>query len=178
EVVVVENDAPPAAIGTVPYEPGFAPVSNTTWQRTGGQGNVGYGQGHNIVLREHDSDLYLVLNPDAVLAPDALTRAIEYLRTTPECGVVAPYAAGPDGEPLFLCKRYPDALTLLLRAAASGLQRSAKARMARYEMRDIVGDDARTAWPGVTLASGCCMLMRTDIVRCTNGFDPRFFVYF
>jgi GT2 family glycosyltransferase len=179
EATLVDNDAPRTTVSIDAYDPGFTASPATAWHRLAGQGNVGYGSGHNLVLHEHDFDLYLVLNPDAVLAPDALTRAIEYLRATPECGLVAPYAAAPSGEPLFLCKRYPDVLTLLSRATAPiSVKRASSARIAHYEMRDVVGADAQTPATGVTLASGCCMLIRTDVVRCTNGFDPRFFVYF
>ena len=66
---------------------------------------VGFGRGHNLVLHAHDADVYLVLNPDAVLATDALERGIDDLNRTSACGIVAPYAAGPDGLPQFLCKR-------------------------------------------------------------------------
>jgi GT2 family glycosyltransferase len=179
EAALVDNDGPRGAVANDPYDPGFAPVSAITWRRISGQGNVGYGRGHNLVLNEHDSDLYLVLNPDAVLADDALTCAIEYLRDTRDCGLIAPYAGGADGQPHFLCKRYPDALTLALRAAGSeSMKRTHAARMHHYEMRDVIGADALTPAVGVPLASGCCMLIRTEVVRCTHGFDPRFFVYF
>ena len=179
EVAIVDNGAPRGTVCIDTYEPDFAPVSATAWRCIRGQGNLGYGRGHNLVLNEHDFDLYLVLNPDAVLAADALTRAIEYLRDTRDCGLVAPYASGPDGQPHFLCKRYPDALTLALRAAAlKSPSPSSIERIHRYEMRDVIGADAETPATGVTLASGCCMLIRTEVVRCTHGFDPRFFVYF
>ena len=179
EAMVVDNGAPAGTFANDAFEPDFPPVSATAWRRISGQGNVGYGSGHNLVLNEHDADLYLVLNPDAVLDDDALTRAIEYLRDTRDCGLVAPYARGSDGQPLFLAKRYPDALTLALRAAGpESLKRSHAERMRRYELRDVVGDDARTPATGIPLASGCCMLIRTEVVRCTHGFDPRFFVYF
>ena len=179
EATIVDNGAPRGTIANDTYLPGFAPASTTAWRRIRGQGNVGYGRGHNLVLNEHDSDLYLVLNPDAVLAADALVRAIEYLRDTLECGLVAPYASGPDGRPHFLAKRYPDAVTLALRAVAAESPKAwAVERMHRYEMRDVVGADGATPATGVPLASGCCMLIRTEVVRCTNGFDPRFFLYF
>ena len=93
--------------------------------------------------------------------------------------LVAPFAAGPDGAPQFLCKRYPDVLTLKLRAAAPRfLKRWFAGRLARYELRDIVGAAAERAASGVPLASGCCMLLRREVVERTRGFDPAYFVYF
>jgi len=182
-VVVVANDAPPAHGAPdgaeAPSPAAFAAQSHATWLRRAGQGNVGFGRGHNLALHAHDADCYLVLNPDAVLAPDALERGIEYLARTSACGLVAPYASGPDGAPQFLCKRYHDLLTLFLRAAMPRLaRRRAARRMHRYELRDVVGADAARPAHGVPLASGACMLLTREAVRRTGGFDPRFFVYF
>jgi GT2 family glycosyltransferase len=182
-VVVVANDAPAAPgaeQGERPSPPtSFAPRSHAGWLRRAGQGNVGFGRGHNLALLAHDADFHLVLNPDAVLAPDALERGIDYLNRTSACGLAAPYASGPDGAPQFLCKRYPDLVTLFLRAAMPALaRRRAASRMSRYELRDVVGEDASMPALGVPLASGACMLLTRDAVRRTGGFDPRFFVYF
>jgi len=181
-VVLIDNDAPAAGApnGTeAPWAPPVSVASPARWTRIGGQGNVGYGRGHNLAFARHDADCYLVLNPDAWLAPDALVEGLRHLATATACGLVAPYASGPAGEPQFLCKRYPDALTLLLRAlSARWARRRFPRRMNRYEMRDVVGADAATPANAVLLASGCCMLVRKDVIRRTGGFDPRFFVYF
>lgn len=184
-ITIVDNDTAAGAMVDEPYVPEFAaPAATlaTTWRRIAGQGNVGFGRGHNLVLRDGnaaDIDLHLVLNPDALLAADALTQGLAWMRESPACGMVAPNGAGPDGAPLFLCKRYPDVLTLLLRAAAPAAVRKWFAgRLARYELRDVVGETADRAAQGVPLASGCCMLLRREAVQHTHGFDPAFFVYF
>jgi GT2 family glycosyltransferase len=186
-ITIVDNDAAAGAMVDEPYVPDFAaPAATiaTTWRRISGQGNVGFGRGHNLVLRDGNAnaagvDMHVVLNPDALLAVDALTQGLAWMRAAPACGMVAPNAAGPDGAPLFLCKRYPDVLTLLLRAAApAAIRKRFAGRLARYELRDIVGEAADRAAQSVPLASGCCMLLRREAVRYTNGFDPAFFVYF
>ena len=193
-ITIVDNGAAAGAMVDEQYVPDFAPPAvpaanvattaalATTWRRISGQGNVGFGRGHNLVFR-HDAaaavDMHLVLNPDALLAADALTQGLAWMRDTPECGMAAPNGAGPDGAPLFLCKRYPDVLTLLVRATApAAIRKRFAGRLARYELRDIVGEAADQAAQGVPLASGCCMLLRHEALRHTNGFDPDFFVYF
>ena len=184
-ITIVDNDAAAGAMVDEPYVPEFAAPASvvaTTWRRISGQGNVGFGRGHNLVLRAGTAgavDMHVVLNPDVLLAADALTSGLTWMRATPACGMVAPNGAGPDGTPLFLCKRYPDVLTLLLRAAApAAIRKLCAGRLARYELRDIVGETADRAAPGVPLASGCCMLLRREAIQHTNGFDPAFFVYF
>jgi GT2 family glycosyltransferase len=181
-ITIVDNAAAAGAIVEEAYLPDFAVPAATTWRRIAGQGNIGFGRGHNLVLLGSGAasmDMHLALNPDALLAADALTVGLAWMRVTPACGMVAPNGVGPDGAPLFLCKAYPDVLTLLLRAVATAaFRRRFAARLARYELRDKVGAMADRVALGVPLASGCCMLLRREAIRYANGFDPAFFVYF
>lgn len=48
--------------------------------------NLGHGGGHNRLHENSDEDLLLILNPDGILAPDALSRLIEAL--DPSTGVI------------------------------------------------------------------------------------------
>ena len=141
-----------------------------------GHGNVGYGRGNNLVLPRLRSDLHLILNPDVELDRDALAHAIATLRGHPEVGLLAPAVVGDDGAPQYLCKRYPSVWVLFLRGfAPAPLRRHFAAALHRYEMRDALGAELLT---GVTLASGCFMLVRTELLTRLGGFDPGFFMYF
>lgn len=141
-----------------------------------GHGNVGYGRANNLVLPKIDSDLHLVMNPDVELARDALARAMASLRAHPEVGMATPAAFGDDGARQYLCKRYPTLWVLFLRGfAPARLRRRFAAALDHYEMRDAIGERFHS---GVPLASGCFMLVRTQLFRRLGGFDPRFFMYF
>ena len=141
-----------------------------------GQGNVGYGRANNLVLGGLDSDLHLVMNPDVELEPDAISAAAAVLRDDRSVGAVAPSVRDPRGGGEHLCKRYPSVWVLFLRGFAPSFMRSRfSAALDAYEMRDLPGD--RVTMP-VPLASGCFMLMRTDLFKRLGGFDPRFFMYF
>ncbi|HET7401831.1 MAG TPA: glycosyltransferase family 2 protein, partial [Usitatibacter sp.] len=141
-----------------------------------GHGNVGYGRANNLVLDRLDSDLHLVINPDIELAPEALVEALRTLAAHPEAGLLAPAVFGADGARQYLCKRYPSVWVLFLRGfAPAALRRRGAGAIARYEMRDVIGDHYVD---GVPLASGCFMLVRTALFREVGGFDPRFFMYF
>ena len=141
-----------------------------------GQGNVGYGRANNLALARVRSDLHLVMNPDVELAEDALVAAARSLAAHPEVVLLAPAVAGDDGGVQYLCKRYPSVWVLFLRGfAPRALRERFAARLDDYEMRDAIG--ARFL-PGVPLASGCFMLLRTAAARAAGGFDPRYFMYF
>lgn len=140
-----------------------------------GHGNVGFGHGHNLSL-EGAGDFHLILNPDLELAPDALLEARSFMRGHPECGLLVPAARWDDGRVQYLCKRVPTVFDLFLRGFAPGwLRHRFDRRLARYEMRDVIGDQVLWEPP---IVSGCCMLFRTDVLRRLKGFDFRFFLYF
>jgi len=145
-----------------------------------GHANIGYGSAHNLVMHGGNTHYHLVLNPDAVLAADALTVALAYMGGHPEVGVLAPAVTGPEGAPEFLCKRYPSLLDLGLRGfAPAPLRRLFRKRLERYEMRDVIGAaDVQGAVKPIPMISGCFMLVRRKAIDATGGFDPAFFLYF
>ena len=171
---VVDNDAAtPADLPGVAVE-AFGDAGQV--ELIQGHGNVGYGRANNLAIPRLASDLHLVMNPDVELEPTALCAAIEALEADPKVGAVAPHVRGPGGEPQYLCKRYPSVWVLFLRGFAPRALRERNARaLADYEMRDLPAD---RPYSPVPLASGCFMLMRTELVRRVGGFDPRFFMYF
>jgi GT2 family glycosyltransferase len=142
-----------------------------------GHGNVGYGGGHNLAVRDHASEFHLVLNPDVVMASDALAQAARFMAGHPDVALLAPRVTGDDGRLQYLCKRYPSPLVLALRGFAPRILRSMfDGTLARYEMRDLIGDDAVV--DDVPIASGAFMFCRTSALCAVGGFDPDFFLYF
>jgi GT2 family glycosyltransferase len=141
-----------------------------------GHGNLGYGRAHNLALSGLNSDYHLMLNPDVLLNPDALTIGIDYLQEHSATVLSAPMAIGPDGSRQYLCKRYPSLFTLFVRGfLPQALRRPFAARLARYEMQDL-SDTEPTA--SVPIASGCYMLCRTKQLAAVGGFNENYFLYF
>jgi GT2 family glycosyltransferase len=182
-VVVVDNTGPGdrpgprEALNAVRHAVGPAlGEAGVPVEYRGGHGNVGYGAGHNLALADADSDYHLVLNPDVVLDHYALARALRFMQTHPDVGMLAPAVSAPDHSPQYLAKRYPAVLDLALRGFAPGsVQRLFRARLERYEMRDRAGAEPVD---DVEVASGCFMFLRRALARSLGGFDPAFFLYF
>jgi len=149
------------------------------WKLLSGHGNIGFGRGHNLALPQvRPEGAHLVCNPDVLVAPDALDAGLAVLRRHREAVLVAPRAEGPGGDPQYLCKRYPDLLTLAVRASGSPwLARLFARRLARYELREVV-DAAIAEVPDVPLASGAFMLCSGAALLEAGGFDPAYFLYF
>ncbi|RLQ21695.1 glycosyltransferase [Seongchinamella sediminis] len=138
--------------------------------------NLGFGAGHNRALAAGVGDYHLVLNPDVELAPDALLRGLRTMSGNSSLVLLSPAACGGNGEPEFLCKRYPSVAVLLLRALLPRLgRRLFPAYMSRYDMSDVCGTEDAVDVP---LASGCFMLLRGNAFVEVGGFDESFFLYF
>jgi len=141
-----------------------------------GQGNLGYGRGHNLALESTAAAYHLVLNPDVVLDDDALVHAIRFMEANPDVGMLTPAATGAAGERQYLCKRHPSLLVLLLRGfAPAPVRERFRALLDRYEMRDCTGEHIVKDVP---IASGCFMLLRRGDRPPVAGFSDRYFLYF
>lgn len=140
-----------------------------------GHGNIGYGRGHNLTIRSAD-DYHLVLNPDVLLAEDALLAALNFMTAHPEAGLLAPAAFDESGQRLYLCKRYPTLFDFLLRGFAPAfIRRRFQSRLDHYELRDLIAD--AVVWD-IPLVSGCCMLFKGPVLSQVRGFSPDYFLYF
>lgn len=139
--------------------------------------NLGFGRGHNLGLqRLQAGDFHLVLNPDVVMAQDALEQAVVYMDLHPNVGMITPRAVYGDGRRQYLCKRYPTVLDLALRGfAPHRLRARFAARLARHEYR---GETEEEPLQGIAIASGCFMFFRRWVLDDVGGFDSRYFLYF
>ncbi|MDG2071011.1 MAG: glycosyltransferase [Pseudomonadales bacterium] len=138
--------------------------------------NTGFASGHNRALQHCDADIHLILNPDALLAPNALFVGLSHLESNPGTVLISPYAEDPDGSQAYLCKRYPSVLDLFIRGfLPAPLRRRAATRLARYECQDFSTTEVTK---GVPLVSGCCMLLRSSAIRSIDGFNEHYFLYF
>ncbi|MEM5340215.1 glycosyltransferase family 2 protein [Paraburkholderia azotifigens] len=142
-----------------------------------GQGNVGYGRGHNLAIERAASRYHLVLNPDIDLDANALIRAVEFFESHPDVGLLTPRIGDEDGHIQYLCRRYPTLLDLFVRGfLPASARRFFTRRLARYEMQDQI-NERDIVWDP-PIVSGCFMLFRTDVLKKLAGFDPRYFLYF
>jgi GT2 family glycosyltransferase len=142
-----------------------------------GQGNVGYGRGHNLAIQRANSRYHLVLNPDIDMDRDALIKALDFFDLHPDAGLITPRIGDDKGRLQYLCRRYPTLLDLFVRGFLPGRIRSLfDDRLARYEMRDVI-NEGDVIWDP-PIVSGCFMLFRTELLKKLAGFDPRYFLYF
>jgi len=142
-----------------------------------GHGNIGYGRGHNLAIREARSKYHLILNPDIEFDGATLVESLTFMDINPSVALLTPWIGDEAGRQQFLCRRFPAVLDLFVRGILPArLRRPFARRLSRYEMRDVIGD-TEVVWDP-PIVSGCFMLFRTAVLQRLGGFDARYFLYF
>ena len=137
--------------------------------------NVGFGAGHNAILREiiSESKYHIVLNPDVYFDKDVIDTLYRFIDQHPEIGQVMPKVLYPDGTLQPLCKLLPTPKMLIKRRFLNFHKSYVEKENYRYELRFSGYDKIMD----VPFLSGCFMFLRTSVLKKVGLFDERFFLY-
>ena len=138
--------------------------------------NIGFGAAHNIAIKKvsGDTSYHLILNPDISFPGEALTRALQFMDTREDVGLVMPKILYDNGDIQYLCKLLPTPFDLIMRRFIPGfLTPIFGTRLNKYELKHM---DYNVQMEVPSL-SGCFMLVRTKVLEETLGFDERYFMY-
>lgn len=162
DVVIVDNNSVDATRGIV------GRVSD--WTRTLYlDRNNGFGRGCNVGLGEVTSPYTLFLNPDAVIEPDAVRTMLEFMEQHAYVGIVGPAIVEGDGDSAASLQETGERLTprAILKRAIPLLKGGAKTWPILPGSQPV-----RTGW-----VCGAVFMIRTELMKRLQGFDPRFFLY-
>lgn len=128
--------------------------------------NLGFAGGNNLAVQHALGQYLLLLNPDAVVHPQAIDRLVTFLDGTPDAGAVGPCILNPDDSPQISTFRTPN---LFLEAwRLSYLDRLFPlSYYAKGHQKLVIVD----------VLSGACILIRKEIFQSLGGFDTNFFMY-
>lgn len=137
--------------------------------------NVGFGAGHNTILRQvlNESIYHIILNPDVYFDKHVITTLYQFMAQHPEIGQVMPKVLYPDGRLQPLCKLLPTPKTLIKRRFFNFHKSSLEKENYRYELRFSGYDKIMD----VPFLSGCFMFLRTEVLKHVGLFDEQFFLY-
>ena len=114
--------------------------------------NVGFAVANNQALPLCRGKYVLFLNPDASLNPCAIENMIAYMNDNPQIGLAGGNISYPDGEPQWtVSDRYPGQ------------------KYASDELEQLPGS--------IACVIGAAMIIRSELVKVTGGFDEDFFLY-
>ncbi len=134
--------------------------------------NLGFGGGHNKILDVLESKYHILINPDISIRDDVAEKMAAYMDKNEDIGLLSPKICFPDGRPQILGKREPKMKYLI----ASRLRDESKPSklLSEYAMLDKNDDECYDT----EIASGCFLMVRTDLFKKIGGFDERYFLYF
>lgn len=132
--------------------------------------NVGFGRANNQAIPRIRGEHVLLLNTDAFVEPDTLTKTLAWMRAHPSCGVLGVRLLGRDGDQQPSCRFFPTPLNSFL----------ARTGLARF-LPWVRGIDDPHWDPAVSQdcdwVPGCYYLMPRAVVDEVGLFDPRYFLY-
>ncbi len=137
--------------------------------------NVGFGAGHNTVLRNilNESTYHIILNPDVYFDKHVIKTLYQFIDQHPEIGQLMPKVLYPDGRLQPLCKLLPTPTTLIKRRFLGFRKSALEKENYRYELRFSGYDKIMD----VPFLSGCFMFLRTEALQHVGLFDEQFFLY-
>ncbi len=136
--------------------------------------NLGFAKGNNAGIRVARGEYVLILNPDTIMHDNSLDRWIEFADRHPEAGAFGCRVHNPNGTYQRSARPFPTISRHLV--AALGLRFLGR-------LKNPVLSDEYESWKGdtereVDWQSGCCVMLRGDLLKKLGGFDDRFFYQF
>jgi GT2 family glycosyltransferase len=140
-----------------------------------GQGNVGYGAGHNIAIKKAialNANYHLVLNADISFEANIINELTDYMEKHKDVGLIQPKIFYPNGQLQMLCKLLPTPQDILFR------QFLPKKLRQKIDRKYTLADSGYDKIMNIPYLSGCFMYFRVDTLRNIGLFDERYFMYF
>ena len=136
--------------------------------------NEGFSAACNRGIMASSGDFILILNPDTIVEPDALTLALAFMRSNPEAGAAGARMVDGDGRFLPESKRgFPSPITSFFRF--SGLFRlfPRSPLFNAYYLGHLPEDATCRA----DILTGAFMMIRKEALEKAGLFDTSFFMY-
>ncbi len=167
ETIVVDNASTDGSAETVASEfPQVRLIAN--------QENVGYARGNNQGMEVSTGDYVLLLNPDVVLPPGGLERALEILESRPDVGVLGVKLVSPDGRVQRSVRGFPYPLTVFFEGSGLAKLFPASRAVNAYRMSWFNYDrEAEVDQP-----MGTFLLIRRKTLEDVGLMDERFPIFF
>jgi GT2 family glycosyltransferase len=175
QVAVVDNHSEDGSLAAISEA-----IAQENWQDwvsiQASDRNGGFAYGNNQAIRPalaspHPPDYVLLLNPDTIVRPGALTALVEFLEDHPQVGIVGSRLEHPDGTPQHSAFRFHTLWSELDQGLALGLMTKVLSRWV------IAPPISATACP-TDWVSGASLMVRRSVFEAIGLLDEDYFMYF
>ncbi len=134
-------------------------------------GNYGFGYGHNIAIHKysHQSEYFLICNPDIKFDSDEFDKLVNFADSRKE-GLFLPKIIYQNGENQYGARLLPSTFDLFARRFSPKLAE----KLDEYYLIRRINIVEPVFAPYL---SGCFMFFRSEVLLALGGFDERFFMY-
>jgi hypothetical protein len=162
EIFAVDN-------GSTDETPANLPLEFPHLQFIRSEKNLGFARACNLAAKAARGEFLLLFNSDVRLEPDALAKAIGWMRANPDCAVAGAQLLNADGSRQNSIANFPTLATELLN----------KSLLRRLFPEKFPGKERIFAAPvAVETVVGAFMLIRKFVWDTLGGLDERFFFFF
>ncbi len=133
--------------------------------------NVGFGRANNQVLPLIHGRYVLLLNTDAFIRPDTISKTIQYMDAHHKCGILGVKLLSRDGTLQPSCRYFPTPWNIFLER--TGLNQFFK----QAKLIDDMSWDHSVA-RNCDWVPGCYYMIRKEVIDQVGLFDPRYFLYY
>ncbi|MDP6528796.1 MAG: glycosyltransferase family 2 protein [Gemmatimonadota bacterium] len=167
EVIVVDNDSGDGTMEMLAEK--YPSVIGIQAGR-----NLGFSGGNNLGFARCSGRFVLLLNPDTEVSEGAVRILRDSLDSYPGTGAVGPMVRVPSGQIQLSCaRRFPTLWNQVLEV--TGLPH-------KFPHHPMTGQFRMGSWDHlderfVEAVSGCCMMVRREIIEAVGGLDDSFFMY-
>lgn len=150
ELIIIDNNSE--------VKPKFVSIQNST--------NIGLPRAWNQGLKRASGDYILILNPDTRLPKDFFIKAIAYLKSHPEAGVLGPKFVDPDGTPQGSVFPEPSIISAI--------------REYWLGQKGLTQKYTPTNYQPITVnsVSGACMFLPKSAIAKVGKFTEKVFMYY
>ena len=132
--------------------------------------NVGFGRANNQALLSARGRYVLLVNPDAFVSSDTLSKTFKFMKEHSRCGVLGVKLIGEDGKLKSCCCYFPTPWNMALI-----LTRLDKFFPNTRLVNDMSWDHASVR--ACDWVPGCYYMVRREVLETVGLFDPRYFLY-
>ncbi len=136
--------------------------------------NMGLASGVNTAIRKAKGSYYLILNPDMIAMPDAVTTLVDFMDKNPDVGVSGGKLLSPNGKLQYSCYRFYTMMTIVYRRTFLGKTKKGKEAIRQFLMKDFNHAEERD----VDWLMGACLMVRKKALEKVGKMDEQFFLYF
>jgi GT2 family glycosyltransferase len=167
EIIVIDNHSSDGSADMAAREfPSVRIITSVT--------NEGFSAGCNRGISASSGEFVLILNPDTVVQPDALAKALHFMKSHTDAGAAGARMTDGNGRFLPESKRgFPSPLTSLFRFTGMGRLFPRSAFFNGY----YLGSKPAEVTCRADILTGAFMMIRREALEKTGLFDTRYFMY-